>query len=157
MRNSRSPVCFAIVTICLATLAVSSCGVSTERETASSSKPKPAEPVQEQTDTGMDKNSGLVGFRGRGNEPGWHLEIGPDNIVFTTNYGSDRYELPTPSPEVSAGGRRTTYTTQAHGHELIVVLEAKECQDTMADETFEMTVTVTLDGKSLNGCGTPLD
>ena len=97
-----------------------------------------------------------IDFRGTGNEPGWSLEIGPDNIVFVTNYGDDRYELPTPAPELDPSEKKTTYRTREDGHELIVVLEGKECQDTMADWTFETTVTVTLDGKSVNGCGTAL-
>jgi uncharacterized membrane protein len=126
--------------------------VSPERKAVVSN----SEPIQEQTATEKDKADPFIGFRGRGNEPGWSVEIGQDNIVFITNYGSDRYQLPTPTPEVNTVERRTTYRTRRYGHELVVVLEAKQCQDTMADETFEMTVTVTLDGKSLNGCGTPL-
>jgi uncharacterized membrane protein len=157
MRDQESTSSGALAFVFLTLLVVLGCTVRTENETVSHSEPIPAEPVQERTEAGTNKADGFVGFRGRGNEPGWNLEIGPDNIVFITNYGSDRYELPTPSPEVNRGQGRTTYRTQANGHELIVVLEAKECRDTMADETFEMMVTVTLDGKGLNGCGTPLD
>jgi uncharacterized membrane protein len=149
----------ALVIVYLSLSLSFSCTVTSKNEAVENPKIAPAEPVQEQTDKGEHKTLAFtrgVEFQGRGNEPGWSLEIGPDSIVFDTNYGNDHYELPTPAPEVNSGERKTTYRARGDGHELIVVLEGKECQDTMADETFETTVTVTLDGKSVNGCGTRL-
>jgi uncharacterized membrane protein len=151
-RTSSGAAAFMYLTL----LVVLSCTLPNENEAVSDSEAPPARPVQEQKEEGTGETYAFIGFRGRGNEPGWSVEIGQDNIVFITNYGSDRYQLPTPTPEVNTVERRTTYRTRGGGHELVVALEAKQCQDTMADETFEMTVTVTLDGKSLNGCGTPL-
>lgn len=53
-------------------------------------------------------------------------------------------------------GARTVYRTGDGDHELVVQLEGRRCLDTMADDEYETTVTVTLDGRGLRGCGRPL-
>lgn len=97
-----------------------------------------------------------INFRGYGTEPGWILEIGNESIVLVTNYGSERYEFPLPDPEFYGAEGKTVYRVEGASDELVVVLEEKTCQDTMADQTYEVTVAITLGGKSLSGCGTPL-
>jgi hypothetical protein len=41
-------------------------------------------------------------------------------------------------------------------HQAVIRIEGRACGDTMSDETFESTVTVTLDGKKYRGCGRAL-
>ncbi len=96
-------------------------------------------------------------FRGRGNEPGWHIEIsGQYGIVFVTNYGSDRYHFRTYQSAVDEKTRRTTFAARDGESEIRVTLEGKRCSDSMSDEQFETTVIVVIDGNRLNGCGKPL-
>lgn len=99
---------------------------------------------------------GGVDFRAVGSEPGWHMEISPDSIVLVTDYGEERYAFPTPAVEERRAERRSVFKAAAGGHALEVLLEPRECRDTMSGEVFETTVTVTVDGSTLRGCGRPL-
>lgn len=96
-------------------------------------------------------------FRGRGNEPGWHIEISNSyGIVFVTSYGSERYHFKTFEMTGDDAARKTIYEARHDGRKLTVVLEGGRCSDSMSDEQFETTVTVTFDGKQLAGCGRSL-
>ncbi len=95
-------------------------------------------------------------FRAVGNEPGWHLEIYPRRTVLVTDYGERRYEFETAEPVVSHEERRTIYETSDRGLHIMVVLEGRECRDTMSDEVFETTVAVKLDDATYRGCGRAL-
>ena len=98
-----------------------------------------------------------VDFRGRGNEPGWHIEISKSyGIVFVTNYGADRYHFETFQSVSDETSRKTTFITSDAERELRVTLEGRRCSDSMSGETFATAVTVTFDGKQLNGCGKAL-
>jgi len=98
-----------------------------------------------------------VDFRATGNEPGWHLEIAAGrNIVFTTDYGNAVYTFSVPMPVTDQKVGTTSYKVLEQGHSLTVLLEVRQCQDTMGDEHFGTTVTVTLDGKTYRGCGRAL-
>ena len=98
-----------------------------------------------------------VDFRATGNEPGWHLEITQgQNILFVTNYGQDHYTFKTPEPETRPDQAQTLYRIQNDHHKLTIMLEGKPCGDTMADESYSTTVTVTLNDKTYLGCGRPL-
>jgi heat shock protein HslJ/uncharacterized membrane protein len=94
-----------------------------------------------------------VGFYAAGNEPGWTLEIGPEEIVFQTNYGQDTYRFPTPEPEVDPYKLRTVYHVRTEGHELFVEILGLACADDMSGEKFESTVQITFDGQKHPGCG----
>jgi putative lipoprotein len=97
-----------------------------------------------------------VDFRAVGNEPGWHLEIGPEAILLVTDYGAETLRFPRPQPESDAESRRTLYACAAEGRELRVQLEGRPCRDTMSDEAFETSVEVQLAGRRLKGCGRAL-
>jgi membrane-bound inhibitor of C-type lysozyme len=98
-----------------------------------------------------------VSFRAVGNEPGWHLEIYMgERIVLVTDYGESRLEFAVPEPETDPRARTTTYRIQDGEHDLTILIEGKPCQDTMSGEEFDSTVTVTLDGRTLLGCGRAL-
>jgi putative lipoprotein len=91
-----------------------------------------------------------------GNEPGWSLELGPERIVFTTDYGESRYESTTPEPVSDRSSRTTTWSAIVEGHDLVVTIRAERCADTMSDETFENRVEVRLDERIFSGCGQAL-
>lgn len=91
-----------------------------------------------------------------GNEPGWSLELGPERMVFVTDYGESRYEAPTPEPASDSSSRTTTWSSIADGHDLVVTIRGERCADTMSDETFESRVEVRLDDRVFSGCGQAL-
>ncbi len=95
-------------------------------------------------------------FRAIGNEPGWHLVIYPDRIVLVADYGAATYEFDTPEPTTDPTAAQTTYRTANDSHRLTLLIEGRRCMDTMSDEEFEVTVTVTIDGQTLLGCGRAL-
>ncbi|HSO06072.1 MAG TPA: MliC family protein [Pelomicrobium sp.] len=98
-----------------------------------------------------------VTFRANGNEPGWFMELTRGgNIVLVTQFGERRYVFPTPEPVTDPVDRTTEYRTTSAGRTLVVLLEARECRDTMSGERFPTTVTVHLNREVLRGCGTPL-
>jgi uncharacterized membrane protein len=97
-----------------------------------------------------------VTFYGTGNEPGWTLEIGPEELVFQTNYGENTYRFPTPEPEAHPEQLRTTYRAESEGKELVVEILGLACADDMSGERFESTVRITFDGQTFTGCGLAL-
>ena len=95
-----------------------------------------------------------VDFRAVGNEPGWHLEIYDQKMVlFTHNYGKDRYAFPAESPLKDGAERATSYLLESGEHRLVVTLVGVPCADSMSGEGFETTVSLEFDGKQLFGCG----
>ena len=98
-----------------------------------------------------------VDFRAVGNEPGWHLEISRGRkLIFVSDYGQSRYEFATPEPVNDVKARTGTYRVRNSEHAIEVVISGQSCRDTMRGDPFESTVTVTLDGRSYNGCGKAL-
>lgn len=98
-----------------------------------------------------------VDFRAVGNEPGWFLELDDGvQIVLVRDYGRRRNAFPAPEPEVDEAARRVTFRTTAAGETLRVTLAPGPCEDTMSGEVFDTTVTVTIGGETLDGCGRAL-
>ena len=96
-------------------------------------------------------------FRAVGQEPGWLLEIRhPREMRLITDYGADTAVTPVP-PAVtdSATGARTYHATTG-AHDIRVEIQPTACNDVMSGESYETTVTVTLDGRAHHGCGGPL-
>lgn len=97
-----------------------------------------------------------VAYRGGGNEPGWTLEIGPDRIELVHAYGQERAVFPMVEPMVDDVARRTVYRTRNPKHELVIVISATPCRDTMSGERFDSRLEVRLDTRMLRGCGRAL-
>lgn len=98
-----------------------------------------------------------VDFRAVGNEPGWFLELEDGvQIVLVTDYGRRRYEAPAPEPVVDEAARQVTFRTESRGQGMVVTLAPGPCEDTMSGEVFDTTVTVTIAGETLRGCGRAL-
>jgi len=94
-----------------------------------------------------------VSFRAIGQEPGWLLEITTGSeILLVLDYGQSRTVYAYVEPEVYPELHKSRYRTG----DLEILLEGKDCQDTMSGEEFAATVTVTIDNRRLSGCGRAL-
>ena len=109
---------------------------------------RPAErpdPWQEARRRGID-------FRAVGQEPGWLLEIDHEgSLRLAYDYAQRSVTAPTPAPATTSA--TTTYRATPDGHDLSVVIERRPCQDVMSGEPFPASVSVTIDGRTLHGCG----
>ena len=90
-------------------------------------------------------------FRAHGNQPNWLLEISHHSIELATEVGARRVEFPYRAPTVA--GTRTTYRSFVGTQELVVVIDAIRCNDSVSGEQLESTATVTFEGTTLYGCG----
>jgi membrane-bound inhibitor of C-type lysozyme len=98
-----------------------------------------------------------ITFRGVGNEPGWLLEIGPENrVMFEDGYGSMRvvFQLLTPRNNAQLGV--TIYENTSSAYRMKITLRQQICADTMSDETFTHTVDIEVEGAKRRGCGRAL-
>ncbi len=96
-----------------------------------------------------------VALRAVGQEPGWTLDIVPDDrIEFTTNYGERR--IVTPDPGAVTDGDRTVYHPVTESADLRVVVSPEPCADAMSGAPYPLTVKVALDGQTYSGCGRSL-
>ena len=97
-----------------------------------------------------------VVYRAVGNEPGWHLELGPDAARLVWDTGAQRASFPLPRAAPAAAGERQLETANAD-HRLRVRIAPGPCHDTMSGERFAETVEIRLDeDPPLRGCGGPL-
>jgi uncharacterized membrane protein len=88
-------------------------------------------------------------FRAHGNGPSWAIAISPDGIDLSGEGGSAQFPYRAPA----VAGTRTTYRSFVGTQELVVVIDALRCNDTLNGEQFDSTVTVTFEGMTLYGCG----
>ncbi|HEX8902323.1 hypothetical protein [Vitreimonas sp.] len=94
-----------------------------------------------------------VEFRGVGQEPGWIVDIYQrDRIRLLLDYGETLLDFPLPAPTNPAEGA-TRYTTQADGRTLAITIRRAPCEDVMSGEPYPSTVEITIDNRTLNGCG----
>lgn len=99
---------------------------------------------------------GGADFRAIGNEPGWELVIWWDRMRLRYDYGSSEIEVPLVGPEPLPEETGSRFQGEFEGRFLEVVLRLGPCQDSMSDQIFETRVTVSLDGRSFQGCGKSL-
>jgi putative lipoprotein len=91
-------------------------------------------------------------WRGIGQEPGWTVEIHPGSrLVYVGDYGERTVSVPTPEPRQD--GNRTIWQATTGDADIRVVFEALPCTDIMSGEEFPLSVTVTVNGEELRGCG----
>jgi putative lipoprotein len=95
-------------------------------------------------------------FWATGNEPGWVLEMYPDSMVFTTNYGEDRYQTGIAKVSEDARARMSVFRGETDGKVLVVTLRGDPCVDSMSGEEFETIVRIDFGGKVFDGCGAAL-
>jgi membrane-bound inhibitor of C-type lysozyme len=104
-----------------------------------------------------------VTFRGQGRNPGWLLEIGPDDRVVLVPAGAADAALPgrtewpalaaTPGP--TYGSTRHVGVADGRRHVIVVQPDAP-CVDELTGERAAATVLLEVDGRRLRGCGTPI-
>jgi uncharacterized membrane protein len=122
---------------------------------------KPAAPVK-CTETRArslieDARARGVVFRGRGNEPGWTVEVGPyAALVLETNYGAARHAFANATAAGEASTERT-YSTEQDGQRIDVKIRQESCQDDMSGEAFDYSFRVTFGDATLEGCGARLN
>ena len=96
-----------------------------------------------------------VSFRAIGQEPGWLLEItNGATILLITDYGQKITTYPYVEPDVNQEQRRTVFAINKQNLE--IVIQGKACTDSMSGERFSASVSVSVDGKQLEGCGRAL-
>jgi membrane-bound inhibitor of C-type lysozyme len=98
-----------------------------------------------------------VRFRGRGNEPGWTVEVGPGaQLEFVTNYGQDRHTFDTATESGSEMAGARVVRAEQGDEQIKVSVTTEDCADDMSGEHFEQLVIVEFGGKTFRGCGTAL-
>ena len=96
-----------------------------------------------------------VAFRAIGQEPGWLLEItNGEEILLVTDYGQDRNNYPYVEPVVYQEERRTQYVLESYG--VTVEIRGQPCTDVMSGAAFEVSVSIIMDDRRLEGCGQAL-
>jgi heat shock protein HslJ/uncharacterized membrane protein len=93
-------------------------------------------------------------FRAVGQEPGWQLEIrNGSEMRLTYDYGKGTAVTPAPRTQLDAQTGTRTLHAQTEANDLRVEIVPVACSDSMSGRTFTSTVTVTLNGRTLRGCG----
>ena len=111
----------------------------------STTAPRSWDPWEEAKSRGIE-------FRAVGNEPGWFLEIDQEKWMrLLYAYGERTATTPVPMPTVDAGVTR--FQATGGGHALDVRISDGPCSDGMSDEQYPLSVSVTIDGTALRGCG----
>ena len=94
-------------------------------------------------------------YRGRGNEPGWTLEVGPDDrLQFVTMFGEQKFEFAGATVKNVDG--TTVYAAQAGDDAIKVSVKQEACQDDMSGEPFDHSMVVEHGGRTLRGCAVAL-
>ncbi len=96
-----------------------------------------------------------VAFRAIGQEPGWLLEItNGEEILLVTDYGQHRKSYPYVGPVVYQEERRTQFVLESYG--VTVEIRGQRCTDVMSGEEFEVSVSIIMTDRRLEGCGRAL-
>jgi uncharacterized membrane protein len=107
---------------------------------------------REVRDPWLDAAGRGIDFRAVGQEPGWYLEIDNERSMHLVyDYAERTATTLVPAPVVK--GAEMSYTAVTDAHQLAVLIEQRLCSDTMSGQRFPRTVTVTIDGQTLRGCG----
>lgn len=93
-------------------------------------------------------------YRAQGNEPGWTLTVAEGQLTLVADYGARTIE--TALPEAGFEGGAFVYAVAEPA--LTVRIAPGLCRDDMTGMPYPETVTLTLEGRELRGCGgDPLD
>jgi len=96
-----------------------------------------------------------VAFRAIGQEPGWLLEItNGTEILPVTDYGQNRRTYLYVEPVVYQQERRTQFVLESDG--VTVEIRGQRCTDVMSGEEFEVSVSIIMTDRRLEGCGRAL-
>ncbi len=95
-------------------------------------------------------------FRALGQEPAWVLELYPKRLLLQLDYGQTRIETSAVAVKEDATTGVRRYEIETEVHHLVIELRDQLCRDTMSDEQFPVSVQLSVNGRSLNGCGRSL-
>jgi len=90
-------------------------------------------------------------FKARGNEPGWHVEIGQRDLVFGTQDGGSVKISPLPEARTQDGSR--IYDATADGRPFSLTIRDELCVDTMSGMPHPSTAVVRWGDQTYTGCG----
>lgn len=110
-------------------------------------------------DDGVPSGPNTTDFRASGTEPFWSLVIRESEGATFSRPGQDGIDeiaFPYASPSLGIETGERFFHIQTEAHEIQAIFAPKPCVDTMSGQGFEFTVTVTLDGENLFGCGSAL-
>lgn len=98
-----------------------------------------------------------VTFRAIGQEPGWLVELGPNETLrILVGYGAREIEMPLPEPVIDSTTWVTSYRARTEEHTARIDIRDEPCADVMSGERFGATVLLVLDGVRYDGCGRSL-
>jgi heat shock protein HslJ len=105
----------------------------------------------------QDARARGIDFRAVGQDPAWVVEMKlGDHITAVLDNGATPLLLPTPKGESNAEGAQV-YDTSTDTDHLVLTIRGKPCIDAKNGESHASTVDVTVDEKTLHGCGDWLD
>jgi heat shock protein HslJ/uncharacterized lipoprotein YbaY len=90
----------------------------------------------------------LLPMAARGNEPFWSLDVTETGFVYLGNLGATKVQGPLPQAVATAKGVRFD-APDGFGF----AVERRLCHDTMSGMPFPLSVSVSAEGKDLQGCG----
>ena len=94
-------------------------------------------------------------YRGIGNEPGWTVEVGPnDRLQLVTDYGGKKLEFA--GATVANDDGTMVYAAKAGADAIKVSVKQEACVDDMAGTSFDHRMVVEHGGKTLRGCAVAL-
>ncbi|MEI4232738.1 META domain-containing protein [Roseovarius sp. D22-M7] len=88
-------------------------------------------------------------YRAQGNEPGWHVTLTADSATVAADYGDITREVPRPEVQVMPGA----YQFEMPQAGAALRIEESICHDDATGMPHPDTARLTLDGRSLRGCG----
>lgn len=91
-------------------------------------------------------------LRARGNEPFWHLDIAADAVVLNGLGPSLTARFDAPHSDRAGATVRYRAATR-DGRAIEVLVDEQTCRDDMSGMPYPLAATVTLDGRTLRGCG----
>ncbi|MFQ3789959.1 MliC family protein [Halomonas sp. A29] len=96
-----------------------------------------------------------VMFHGRGNEPGWNVNLAHDTpeLKLVLDYGAREMTLPYRVTGMDNANGRVTLASAQPDQPFELRLEARACFDDMSGEPFPARVTLTIEGQTFRGCG----
>ncbi|MBB3232408.1 COG3650 family protein [Halomonas stenophila] len=101
-----------------------------------------------------DGHPGVM-FHGRGNEPGWRIQLANDvpEIDMSLDYGNRQVTLPYRVTTLDNGAGRVILASGQAARPFTLRIEAKACFDDMSGQPWPARVTLTLSDEVYRGCG----
>jgi uncharacterized membrane protein len=144
----------AAFTVCIAIL-LGACRQAPVEPPVPAASSESTPPVADVRDPWLEAAARGIDFRAVGQEPGWYLEIDDGRSMrLVYDYAERTATMPAPAPVVKDD--EMFYTAVTGSQRFTVLIEPSACSDAMSGQPFPRTVTVTIDDRTLRGCGRSL-